>query len=120
MQTSQTSHTPTSNTPEEEPLIAKVPLQPELFLPYTVQITDEWETEDGCGFTGDVLFNGQLAFSFENDGKRDENKYLPHGQEGKDVLYDFKELSKENFPDRFEPVDYALIYLELRDQEENL
>lgn len=116
MPTSPTSPTPTSNT-AEEPLIATEPLSPTLFLPYTVQITDEWETEDGCGFTGDLLLHGKPVFSFENDGEHGENKYLPHGQEGRDALYDFKELSKENFPDRFEPTDYALIYLEIRDQE---
>ena len=122
MPTSQTSPTPTSNTPEFDmaSFVSPTPLDTNAFDSYKVDITSEWETEDGCGFTGDVLLNGIAVFSFENDGEMGANKYLPHGVEGREALSDFKKLSTENFPDKFEPVDYALIYLEVRDGKENL
>lgn len=121
MQTSQTSHTPTSSTPEVDmqSIIAPNPLSEEAFKPYTVEITSEWETEDGCGFTGDVMLNGEPVFSFENDGEGGANKYLSQDVESRQALTAFKALCKENFPDKYEATDYALIYLEVRDLEEN-
>lgn len=101
------------------PLTVSEPLSTDAFSNYTLQITEEWETENGCGFTGDILKDGLIIFSFENDGNGGCNKYLPQGENSRQELRAFKELSVENFPDKLEADDYALIYLELRDQEEN-
>lgn len=93
------------------------PLNPSAFTDYTVEITDEWETSKGCGFTGDVLRQGHAVFSFENNGDGGANKYLYHDQHSRDDFHLFTSLCEENFPKHFEAVDYALIYLEVRDQE---
>ena len=119
MQTSETSPTQVSSTPEfnVESIISPKPLNPSEFDNYIVQITDEWETEDGCGFTGDLLLHGHPIFSFENDGELEGNKYLAHGESTRENFNTFKEIATANFPDKLEPVDYALIYLEVRDQQ---
>lgn len=119
LQTSETSHTQVSSTPEFDVknIIAPQPLNSSQFDNYIVQITDEWETEDGCGFTGDVLLHGQPIFSFENDGEHEGNKYLAHGEKNRENFGTFKEIAIANFPDKLEPIDYALIYLEVRDQQ---
>lgn len=98
-------------------LLTITPTDPLVFADYTVEITDEWETSTGCGFTGDVLRQGHVVFSFENNGDGGANRYLYHDQHSKDDFRLFTTLAEENFPQKFEAVDYALIYLELRDQE---
>ena len=119
MQTSSTSPTPTPSTPEHDvqAIISPKPLDERAFDQYSVDITSEWETEEGCGFTGDILLDGVAVFSFENDGEGGANKYLTQTVDSRQALTAFKTLSKENFPDKYEATDYALIYLEVRDIE---
>lgn len=90
------------------------PLDPVALIPYTVQITDEWETSDGCGFTGDLFFGDVQIASFENLGDGGCNKYLPVSGE-RERYRDFIRQCEAQFPDKSEPADYVLIYLELRD-----
>lgn len=99
----------------EELLLSTDPLDASTFDPYTVQITSEWEEENGYGYTGDVLKNGEHIFSFENEGQGGANKYLCGSSEAKSSFREFEALCWEQFPERFEPVDYGVIYLEVRD-----
>lgn len=102
---------------EEEGMVTLVldqPISPKSLDSYTVDITDEWETSQGCGFTGDLLLNGRHIASFENNGDGGCNRYLPVSG-GREDFRAFCSLTKEQFPNRAEPEDYALIYLELRD-----
>lgn len=96
-------------------LVIDQPVDPEALSHYTVDITDEWETSNGCGFTGDLFVSGRQIASFENLGNGGCNRYLPVSG-GREDLRDFIALTKEQFPHRLEPEDYALIYLELRDE----
>jgi hypothetical protein len=99
----------------DELLLSTDPLDPSTFDAYNIQITDEWESEGGFGYTGDVLKDGSHIFSFENEGVGDANKYLCPSSEAKSLFREFEQLCTEQFPDRFEPVDYGVIYLEVRD-----
>ena len=92
------------------------PITPPDFFKYNVEITHEWETSRGCGFTGDVIYGNDSVFSFENLGDGGCNKYLAFDERSKKALDEFFKLCKENYPQHSDSADYALIYLELRNQ----
>lgn len=163
-------------------LLSADPVDPKVLEPYSIQITSEWETDEGnFGYTGDLFKNGEHIFSFENDGLGGPNKYLLNGEYSKthavwyasagclpdsehpefvgtekecekfieensseyerpdtehdlyslsisewededkenshSLFREFSALCVEQFPDRFEPVDFCLVYLEVRDQQ---
>jgi hypothetical protein len=101
----------------DELVLSTDPLDPQVFETYSVHITSEWDTEGGIGYTGDVLHKGEHIFSFENDGIGNATQYLYASN--KAPFREFKTLCEEQFPNKFEPIDLGLIYLEVRDIENN-
>lgn len=96
------------------------PTDPEILAEYSIEITDEWETSAGVGFTGQVTREGERCFGFENLGNGGCNTYLCRSAGEAEAYEIFKVKVKEAYPDAFEPDDTALIYLEVRDLPESL
>jgi hypothetical protein len=97
---------------ENDLLVGYEPLDPAAFEPYRVEVTQEWETSRGIGFTGDVFLNDTHVFSFENDGNGGCNKYLPVGDSS--VLRSFQDIAQSQY-DVSDPSDHAVMYIEIRD-----
>lgn len=89
------------------------PSDPAAFESYRVEITNEWETSRGIGFTGDVFLLDNHVFSFENLGDGGCNKYLSVVDPA--TLRAFHDLATSQYPGIPEPSDHAVMYIEVRD-----
>lgn len=89
------------------------PVSTSAFDDWSIQIVDEWETSRGIGFSADVFEKGNHVFSLENTGDGGCNRYLTGG--AREPFRRFESLSKEQYPAALEPVDTAVMWLEIRD-----
>lgn len=92
-----------------------IPQDAEALAPFSITIVDEWETEGGVGWSGDVTTPSGVSFSVENDGVGGINKYMYYDDASKAVLVLFGEASNKAYPDNEEAMDMACLWLEVRE-----
>lgn len=91
------------------------PEYPELLDPYMVDI--EWESTDSEAWSGKVYQDNGDGGHFplcgmENTGTGSHNNYYP-------IVFDqfpvFKNIALKCYPKALDPLDYACVYLEIRE-----
>lgn len=92
-----------------------MPTDPEVLEPFSITIVDEWETEGGVGWSGDVSSPSGASFGVENDGVGEDNRYLSYDPASQALLAVFREASETAYPDSEWPMDMACLWLEVRD-----
>lgn len=90
-----------------------VPINPDLLDQYSIIVTQEWETQDGVGFTIAILKEGVHIATAENKGDGGANTY--HHETSLEDLRDFQSTCKDAYPHNIEPLDACVLWLELRD-----
>lgn len=97
------------------------PQFPELLAPYRIQITKEYENSDAWEANlcrtreDDGVFYYLVISAVYNEGQGGPNQYLPTLA---DLFARFNEISRKCFPTVLDPMDYACLYLELREAQE--
>lgn len=105
----------TTNELAEAMVSAMTPVHPEPLKSFTITILDEWESDGGVGWNGEVFAPSGISFAVENDGMGERNRYLAHNAEAEALFAVFRIAAQVAFPNSDEPEDYACLWLEVRD-----
>ena len=92
-----------------------VPADPDALKDYSIEVIDEWVTTNGVGASIDVHYKGEFAFAFEVCPNGGCNTYYANDDNGKAQLQKFRDLARFLYPDRSEPEDLAVSWIEFRD-----